>query len=52
MKGVALRADHDRMAGVGPAVVSDRVIVVAGEDVNDLALAFIAPLEADDRGVP
>jgi hypothetical protein len=36
------------MAGVGAAVVADDAIVLVGEQVNNLALGFVAPLQADD----
>ena len=34
----------------GPAVVAADEIRVAGEQVDDLALALVAPLRADDHG--
>ena len=49
-EGLALAGHDDGMAGVGAAVVADDGVVVGGEEVNGLALAFIAPLEADDGG--
>ena len=51
MQGVALIADDDRVAGVRAAVVANNHIVSASEQVNDLALALVAPLQTDDRGV-
>ena len=38
------------MAGVGAAVVADDEIVLVGEQIDDLALGLIAPLQADDTG--
>jgi hypothetical protein len=43
--------DFDFVTGVGAAVPSDGEVEVAGEEVDDFALAFIAPLEADDGDV-
>src|SRR5205085_10727153 len=40
----------DGVAGVGAAVVADDEVVAVGEEVNDLALGLVAPLEADDTG--
>jgi hypothetical protein len=39
------------MAGIGPAVVSDDVVVIVGEEIDEFALAFVSPLEADDGGM-
>src|SRR5690606_30367072 len=44
---VDLVAHHQRVAGVVPALEADHGIGAAGEPVDDLALAFIAPLGAD-----
>src|SRR5262249_21009676 len=43
-----LAADHQRVAGVGAATVANDDLGTLGEQVDDLALAFIAPLGADD----
>src|SRR5258707_968353 len=41
------------MAGVGPAVVPHDRPVVGGQQVNNLALSLIPPLQADDgRATP
>src|SRR5207302_1078223 len=40
----------DGVAGVGAAVVADDEVVPVGEEVNDLALGLVAPLQADDTG--
>jgi hypothetical protein len=50
VEGVAFALDDDAVPGVRAAVVADDSVVLAGEEVDDLALAFIAPLEADNRG--
>ena len=42
--------DDDRVAGVGAAVVAHDHVEVLGQPVDDLALALIAPLQADDGG--
>ena len=47
---VRLVADHDRVAGVRPALVAADDVGVLGEQVDDLALAFVPPLRADDDG--
>ncbi len=39
----------DRMAGIGPAVAADHQVRIAREQVDDLALALVAPLTADNR---
>ena len=46
---VLLVADHHRVAGVVAAVELDDVVEPAAEQVGGLALAFIAPLGADDH---
>ena len=38
----------DRVARVGAAVPADDQVRVAGEQVDDLALALVAPVAADD----
>jgi hypothetical protein len=48
---VAFIAHHDGMAGIGPAVVSDDVVVIVREEIDEFALAFVSPLEADDGGM-
>ena len=40
--------DYERMAGVVPALESRHRADALGEQVDDLALAFVAPLGADD----
>ena len=47
---VGLAVGDDRVPGVRPAVVAADEIRVAGEQVDDLALALVAPLGADDHG--
>ena len=47
---VRLAVGHDRVAGVRAAVVAADEVGVLGEQVDDLALAFVAPLRADDDG--
>ena len=48
LEGLAV-AD-DRMTGVRPALVPADDVGVLGEQVDDLALAFVTPLRADDHG--
>ena len=47
---VRLAVDDDRVPGVRPAVVAANQIRVAGKQIDDLALALVAPLGADDDG--
>jgi len=51
MERVALAAHGDGVPGVRPAVVAHDHVVTGGEQVDDLALALVAPLEPHDRGV-
>ena len=44
-------ADDERVAGVVPALEAHDAVGVLGQPVDDLALAFIAPLGADDNDV-
>jgi hypothetical protein len=41
-----LITDHQGMTGIVPPLVADHLLGVLGVDVNDLALAFVAPLGA------
>ena len=43
-----LPVDDERVAGVGAAAVADHDVGELGVEVDDLALAFVAPLGADD----
>ena len=43
-----LAVDHERVAGVRAAAVAHDGVGALGEQVDDLALAFVAPLGADD----
>ena len=49
--GVFFAADADGVPGVGAAAVADDDVGVLGQEVDDLALALVAPLEADDGGI-
>ena len=51
VRGVFFAADADGMPGVGAAAVADDDVGVFGEKIDDLALALIPPLEADDNGI-
>ena len=46
-----LPVDDERVAGVGAAAVADHHVGELGVEVDDLALAFVAPLGADDDDV-
>ena len=41
---------HDRVACVGSAQISYDDLVIRREQVNDLTLGFISPLESHDTG--
>ena len=43
-----LAADDHGMAGVGPALVADDDVVLLGEQIDDLPLGLVAPLQSDD----
>ena len=47
---VRLVADDDRVPRIGPALVSADHIRALREQVDDLALALVSPLSADDDG--
>ena len=51
MDRVFLIADDHGVAGVGAAVVADNDIVLRREEIDNFALALIAPLQADHGGV-
>ena len=42
-------ADHDRVAGVGAALVANDQVGPLGQDVDQLALALVTPLRPDDH---
>ena len=46
-----LAADHQRVAGVVAALEAHHALGAVGEPVDDLALALVAPLGADDDDV-
>ncbi len=41
-------AHHDRVAGIGAALIAHDDVGLLGQHVDELALAFVAPLGADD----
>ena len=47
---VLLAAEDDGVSGVVAAQIADDDVVPIGQQVDDLALGLIAPLEADDGG--
>ncbi len=49
MEGELLAVAHDTVAGVAPALIAHDVIRTGSELVDDLALALVAPLGADNR---
>ncbi len=44
-------ADIHRMAGIMPALISRDAIEALGQDIDDLALSFVAPLNSYDREI-
>ncbi len=48
---VDLFADDERMAGIVTALEADHGVGAAGEPVDDLALALVAPLRPDDGNI-
>ena len=46
-----LAPHHQRVAGVVPALEADHHVGVLGEEVDDLALALVAPLRTDDHDI-
>ena len=44
---VGLAAGDDGVAGVGAALIADDDVVLAGQQVDDLALGLVAPLQTD-----
>jgi hypothetical protein len=51
MRRVLFRANPNRVPGIGPATVSHHDIRLLGEEIDDLAFAFIPPLQAENTGV-
>ena len=51
MKDGLFAVDDQRMAGVITALKADDNVRVVGEEIDDLAFAFVAPLGADDCNV-
>jgi hypothetical protein len=51
MEGEAIVADDHGMPGIGPAGEADDDVEVLGEQIDDLALALVAPLKAADTGI-
>ena len=49
MQRVAFLVHHHAVAGVGAAVVTHNHIMLRCEQVDNLALAFVAPLQTHDR---
>ena len=47
-KLVDLVADDDRVPGVRAALIANDEVVLAGQQVDDLALGFVAPLQTDN----
>jgi hypothetical protein len=51
VKNIFRAAMNDGVAGVVPALAPDHDVGLGGQDVDDLAFAFVAPLRADQNGV-
>jgi hypothetical protein len=45
---VRLAPRHNRVTGIGPTLVANDHVVLLGEQVDDLSLGFISPLQPDD----
>ena len=50
MKHDGLIVETDGMAGICPSLVTDDDVVFVGKVIDELPLAFIAELGADDDG--
>ena len=50
LEGVAVAADDDGVPGVVATLVAHDVAVLLGQQVDDLGLALVTPLGADDDG--
>ena len=50
LQRISLGADHDGVAGIVPTLVPHHVGVLAGQQVDDLGFALIAPLGSNDDG--
>ncbi len=50
LEGVTLAGDHHRVSGVVPTLVAHDVGVLLRQQVDDLGLALVTPLGADDDG--
>ncbi len=44
---VGLAAGDDRMAGVGPALIADDNLMLPGQEIDDLSLGLVPPLQAN-----
>ena len=51
MKDKAAASEGNCMTGVVAALVACNAVVSVGEDVDDFAFSFIAPLKSDDGDV-
>lgn len=51
MRRIFFPADSDRMPRIGPATVAHHDIRFFRQEIDDLALALIPPLQADNAGV-
>ena len=49
LQGERLAVDDQAVAGVVAALVAHDVVAFFGQQVGELALAFVAPLRADDH---
>ncbi len=47
MQFVDLVTHHDRMTGIGPALVANHDIKLAGQQIHQLAFGLVAPLQTD-----
>ena len=47
---VGLSAEHHRVTGVVPSLITHHNVVLFGQQVDNLTLGFVSPLEPDDGG--
>jgi hypothetical protein len=45
-----LITDDNRVPGIGPALIADDEIVLAGKEIDDFAFGLVAPLQTNNAG--
>ena len=51
MKNIGLGVNHHGVPGIIPALIAHDVIRVLGQDINQLTLALIPPLETNNYSI-